>query len=604
MKNQQLEKNKSIKIIFLSALIITIYFNTQIQDAFNSPKFWALILSTAVLLADLIMNGRNFSRSENKFVFYLLIFLLIYLIVMLISTVFAYNPQVALLGETFRRNGIVTSFGLAVFLLAATIHVKFNNILVAFKIIFLTGFLVGAYSLIQITGNDWNTWSDTNSIISTLGNSNFSGAVMAILSIILFGQLFLKSFGKIYKTSLFVTLIILVYSIYETKALQALLILAIGIGLQILFLIYKKNNYAGILFFFAGTMGAFLAILGMLQKGPFQSFLYKDSVSVRGYYWRAGFEMFKDHLWFGVGIDNYGYFFKEYREVGYPLNYGFNITSSNAHNVFIQYFATGGLIIGVMYLLLQLLIAYKAVQILKNNNGEKRFIALMIVSAWLAFQAQSIISIDNIGISIWGWILGGVIFGLSLEDRLSAVVKNKREVIDIRKSILSLFTLSVAMFLVVPLYIVDRATWLSRTYYVPGNIEVKNKFDDYSSRVLTSNFAVNDYKNIALTSVIAYGDKAKAIVELQKILEDDYRNLDSLNLLASIYEESGDFIKAITIRNKMAEFDPWNAVNYVGLAQLYKLTNQIEEMDSVVTKIMSFAGNDPIAEVVKKEFLS
>jgi hypothetical protein len=34
------------------------------------------------------------------------------------------------------------------------------------------------------------------------------------------------------------------------------------------------------------------------------------------------------------------------------------------------------------------------------------------------------------------------------------------------------------------------------------------------------------------------------------------------------------------------------------------LTNQIEEMDSVVTKIMSFAGNDPIAEVVKKEFMS
>jgi O-antigen ligase len=46
--------------------------------------------------------------------------------------------------------------------------------------------------------------------------------------------------------------------------------------------------------------GAILAILGMLQKGPLVSLLYKDSVSVRGYYWRAGIEMFKDSPLTGV----------------------------------------------------------------------------------------------------------------------------------------------------------------------------------------------------------------------------------------------------------------------------------------------------------------
>jgi hypothetical protein len=37
------------------------------------------------------------------------------------------------------------------------------------------------------------------------------------------------------------------------------------------------------------------ALVGMLQIGPLEKFLYKPSVSVRGYYWRAGLEMFKDY---------------------------------------------------------------------------------------------------------------------------------------------------------------------------------------------------------------------------------------------------------------------------------------------------------------------
>jgi citrate lyase subunit beta/citryl-CoA lyase len=35
----------------------------------------------------------------------------------------------------------------------------------------------------------------------------------------------------------------------------------------------------------------FISILGMLQIGPLKDVLYKGSVSIRGYYWRAGLEM-------------------------------------------------------------------------------------------------------------------------------------------------------------------------------------------------------------------------------------------------------------------------------------------------------------------------
>ena len=79
--------------------------------------------------------------------------------------------------------------------------------------------------------------------------------------------------------------------------------------------------------------------------------------------------------------------------------------------------------------------------------------------------------------------------------------------------------------------------------------------------------------------------------------------MDTLSLLCALFENTGDYVESIKYRNEIAKFDPWNAQNYLGLAQLYKLTNDRENMSVTANKILSFAANDPIAEVAKKEFL-
>jgi O-antigen ligase len=131
------------------------------------------------------------------------------------------------------------------------------------------------------------------------------------------------------------------------KNLQATYFLGVGIFLTIW--LWIKNKNFGILAIVAGLAIFVVSILGMLQLGPLERYLYKPSVSIRGYYWRAGVEMLRSHPFFGVGFDSYGLYFKEYREVKYPLTYGFDITSSNAHNTFIQLFATAGIFVGIIY---------------------------------------------------------------------------------------------------------------------------------------------------------------------------------------------------------------------------------------------------------------
>ena len=106
--------------------------------------------------------------------------------------------------------------------------------------------------------------------------------------------------------------------------------------------------------------------------------------------------MLMDKPFTGVGVDRYGAYFKQFREAGYSLKYGFDIGSSNAHNTFIQMFATGGVFVGLTYLLILVYVLRMGIRAAKHSTGDQQKVVIGLLSAWIGFQAQSLISIDNI----------------------------------------------------------------------------------------------------------------------------------------------------------------------------------------------------------------
>jgi hypothetical protein len=64
---------------------------------------------------------------------------------------------------------------------------------------------------------------------------------------------------------------------------------------------------------------------------------------------------------------------------------------------------------------------------LRVIRREKEFNPLFagFVGAWVAFQAQSIISINQIGLAIWGWCLSGLIIGYEINTRVVPTVEEK-----------------------------------------------------------------------------------------------------------------------------------------------------------------------------------
>jgi hypothetical protein len=100
----------------------------------------------------------------------------------------------------------------------------------------------------------------------------------------------------------------------------------------------------------------------------------------------------------------------------------------------------------LIYLALMALVVVAAVKVIKRSQGfNPGFVGL--VAGWVAFQAQSIISINQIGLALWGWVLSGLIIGYEISTRGGEVVAEKKTGKSATKPVQTSASTSLAMFL-------------------------------------------------------------------------------------------------------------------------------------------------------------
>ena len=136
------------------------------------------------------------------------------------------------------------------------------------------------------------------------------------------------------------------------------------------------------------------------------------------------------------------------------------------------------------------------------------------------------------------------------------------------------------------------------------NLEDQNLrllFKDLQLMVINSPLADPSYKLNSALQLVQSGFTSEGMVAAEKILVHDPRNLDAINGLALTSEQLNKIPDAITYREKMVKFDPWNAANYLALGINYKNQGDLVKSKEMLAKILLFASNDPIAEQAKTE---
>ena len=602
------EKTPLINQILLFCSAITLVMNPEIQDPFNSPKFWLLILMAAFLFGHIFISRKILlSKIESK---KLALILTIFLLFNLISSLKTNDSFTAFMGDSLRRNGFITYISLSIVMLTTAIYFRIASIKRLSMYALFTGSLLTIYGLMQISGVDFIEWNNPyNAIISTVGNPNFAAAIMAIMAIIIFAPALNSDFSKTTRSISLILTSIIVYTIYLSNARQGLLTFLIGCGIYSIVWAFIKSKKLGYLFATTGIIASIFSILGMLQIGPLTSLLYKGSVTVRGYYWDAGIKMVQSNPIFGVGSDSYGNYFKEFRDVSYPLKYGFGITSSNAHNLPIQIFATLGIFAGIAYLLLLLYIFQLGIKLIKSKQGNDRLLVASIFSAWLAYHAQSIISIDNIGISIWGWMLGGAIVGLSIDEKTvsqeikSLNLKNGSKNLGLLRPSISLISMLLSLIIIIPHYQGESNMFQSRLRFNPGNPQNQVPLREYAFKTINGKLTDPSYKYTAAGMLFSVGYTEESLTELNKLNVSDPRNLDILTMMAEINENLSRYTEAINLRTKIAKYDKWNASNYLQLGRDYKIIQDFTNMELMKSKILDFAEGTPEANRALAELI-
>ena len=595
----QLRENNGVSTLLIGTIIITLYFNPSIMDPFNAPKMWILITLACWQFGFLFKSRLIFKDNKNiRITYYFTIGFCSFLI---LAAIFSESKYRAIFGDNQRNNGLLTYLSLAVVFLSAASFVTYKHIRKIYGAAFVTCTLLTSYGVLQTLGHDFVQWNNPyNSVISTVGNPNFAAAIMAVMAIIVFGPVIDGSKKLYIRIGALGLVLVTFWTIYRSNARQGLISIFIGIGLYIIIAIYNKNKLVGKITFACFGIFSVFGILGMLQVGPLEKYLYKGSVSIRGFYWRAGIEMLKNNPFFGVGIDNYGSYFKQYREKQYSLNYGFDITSSNAHNVPIQIFSTGGIFVGILYLSILFYIFYRGLYLITNSIGSERLFSANIFCAWIAFQAQSIISIDNIGIAIWGWLLGGIVIGLSTlntETNSGIYNSNSKSSINTLQPLISGTATIIAIILCSLLFKGESTMFKLRSNFNPSITTQSPTFAQLADETLKLHLLDPYYKYGVATWLAATGGSNEIIgeQEIVSLLKKDSKNLEYLNRLAMLYEKTGKYNDSISIREKISVLDPWNAKNYLNLGLNYKAINNFDRMNEMLNKIESFAPNTPEA---------
>jgi O-antigen ligase len=589
------------------ASIITLFFNSRIQDPFNSPKFWILLVVAGYLIGHLIGTFGRVPFDAKPTLRILIGILSLFTLALLIASLVTDVWYVAFFGEYQRKNGFLTYAAFGIILYAAARYLRVSLMWRVYTFAMICGFISAVYGLFQINGRDFVEWNNPyNAIITTVGNPNFAGAVMAMFGTIVFCAVFDRNVLPVFRVLAILIFGALVYTIYLSQARQGLLSIGLGVGFFMVIALYQYRKILGLLSGFVVVAVGGLAIAGMLQRGPLEYYLYKSSVSVRGFYWRAGWEMFLANPLFGVGVDRYGAYFKEYRETQYSLNYGFDLTSSNAHNVPIQLFATGGVFVGVLYLVLMGFIAWRGFVGIYKNQGNSRLVVTAVFAAWLAYQAQSIVSIDNIGLAVWGWLLGGAVVGLSLAENVEVFARNRDErfvsPLNLKQVITSSVLVLIFLVLSTILYRGERAMFDQRARFDPSTPESRPTFKAYADATLTVPLLEMKYAVMTGINMVSNGYVDEGMRILEQELARDPRSLDILLVIADFSEQLRRPDDAIRYRLRIDEIDPWNGKNHLQLARLYNAKGDEVRAKLFIDRLLAFASATPEGEAAKSEF--
>jgi O-Antigen ligase len=334
-----------------------------------------------------------------------------------------------LYGSYGRNNGLLAYVFLSAIFLSTLVLMERKSFQSILNALIVAGVVNLIYCLWVISFGDFISWSNPyGNILGTLGNPNFIGAFLGIIFSTLVAISLNQGSSRLGRVLSLCGLPLCAFEIIKSHAIQGRVVAAFGSAVVLFLFIRAKFNKI-VLFGYSLLsiiLGA-LALAGALQIGPLAKFIYKTSVSLRGQYWLAGWNTGQEHPITGVGMDAFGDWYRRMRDPHALELPGVNTVVNAAHNVPIDIFAFGGWPLFVSYLFIMGIAGFSIFRMIQRSKSYD-LILVVFAAAWAGYQLQSVISINQIGLAVWGWLLSGAVIAYERFTRNSDVENTETEI--------------------------------------------------------------------------------------------------------------------------------------------------------------------------------
>jgi hypothetical protein len=418
MLNTSSEKTIA-KLLYLGvpgvSLLVTGFMS---YDPVNVGKMVAAVGIGFSVLALVIKSGlKEIWRYQRAVSVALLFFVLFGFISILTSAApIAQN----IFGVFGRNTGFLTYLGLAGILLGASLLRNMSNFEKLTKGLLFAGLVNVFVCALELAG--YNLFGFNNiykNILGTFGNPNFISSFLGIFIAALLAYVSAPGISLWMRLVAPFVIGLAFFEIVDSNSIQGVVVTVLGFAVVGYFLVraHLKSLVYQVVYVALALAGAGVSVAGALQVGPLTQYIYKTSVSLRGEYWSAGIKMGLDHPLTGIGFDTYGDWYRRARSESAMVLPGPTVVTNSAHNVNIDIFSYGGFPLIIAYLTLIVLAAVAIFRVTNRTSGYDKYF-YPLATAWICYQAQAMISINQIGLAVWGWALTGAVIGYERATRV------------------------------------------------------------------------------------------------------------------------------------------------------------------------------------------
>lgn len=400
-----------VSILTLVATALIVWRGSE--DPFTAPKL--VILgggATAAGLGMLVQGWRRVPRLLATMIGF-------FVGGLLLATTFATDPRWSLIGPPTRGTGALVYGSLAVLALAASTGSKRTGVWLLVAVASVGG-LEGAILVLQAANADPYAWSGVSQIVGTTGNPNFSSATCAF-ALPAGAALALRTGTAWHSAAAIGAVVFAIAGLLAGASTQGWV--AGLAGLTVVGLAWKGphfNHSSSAQVVMAVSAAGGLLVLGSSMVIRSES----PSVVERRHAWSAATNVLAAHPAVGVGQGGYALNWAAARPASYAAERPLRAVD-DPHSVPLAMGTSGGILLAGAYGALVLGTGIRGLRgLAQSHRPAQRWVLAGVLGVWISYQVQSLVSVDQPGLSVVNWVSLGTIWAFS-ETRSNAGWKTR-----------------------------------------------------------------------------------------------------------------------------------------------------------------------------------